>query len=96
MLISLITSFALAFGPSNSTWIGIEPNPLRTFDPTIQQQLRQQKYWQQYLMEYPTWNGRFDEQTGLPYRVWGKGIPFSTNRTEELGNQLLQLTLLAH
>ena len=89
MLISLITSFAFAFAPSSSNLIGIEPNPLRTFNPTIQQQLRHQKYWQQYLMEHPTWNGRFNEHTGLPYRIWGKGIPFSTNGAEELGNEVL-------
>ena len=24
-------------------------------------------------MEHPTWNGRFNEHTGLPYRIWERG-----------------------
>lgn len=89
MLISLIMSTAFALVPSTSTWIGVEPNPIKQFDAGIQQQLRQQQFWQRFQAQHPTWNARFDQRTGVPYRTWGKGITMDTKVPEQIGVQVL-------
>ena len=78
MLLSILTSTVLAFAPSTTTWIGVEPNRLVTFNSVTQDRLRGQRYWTQFISKYPTWKARFDESSGSPYRMWGAGIPFDT------------------
>ena len=89
MLLSVLTSVAFAFAPSHTTWIGVEPNRLVTFNRSTQDRLRNQQYWADFTTVYPTWQARFDENSGKPYRMWGAGIPFNTSSEPELLSQLL-------
>lgn len=91
MLISWITTAALAFAPSNTTWIGVEPNPIRTFNPTTQQSLSQRQLWQGFVATYPSWQARFDERTGTPYRMWGRGIVMDTSSADHIAQGVLTL-----
>jgi len=88
ILLALI-SFSSAFSPNNAPYIGIEPVLRRNLTPHRQQQLRESLAWQSFEMEHPTWQARFDQFTGRPYRAWGAGVPF-TNNEAELENQLRQ------
>ena len=54
-------------------------NRIQYFDSVFQSQLRQQEFWQMFKKENPSWNARFDQQTRLPYRAWGKGISFDVS-----------------
>ena len=74
MLLSVLTSVALAFAPSQTTWIGVEPNRMYEFNRVTQDRLRNQQYWSDFTTAYPTWQARFDEASGKPYRMWGAGI----------------------
>ena len=89
MLISLIISTAFALVPSSSTWIGVEPNAIKYFDAGIQHQFRQQLFWQQFQTQHPTWTARFDQRTGVPHRMWGKGIPVDVGTPEHIGSHVL-------
>ena len=88
MIAVLLSSLAFAFQPSNTSFIGKEPNRLQHFDPGIQHQLRQQESWQAFLKENPTWQARFDQKTFLPYRAWGKGIAFDVSAADTLEAEL--------
>ena len=89
MLLSILTSTVLAFAPSTTTWIGVEPNRLVTFDSATQDRLRTQRYWTRFTSQYPTWKGRFDESSGKPYRMWGSGIPFVTTSESAVLTELV-------
>lgn len=89
MLLSILTSTVLAFAPSTTTWIGVEPNRLVTFNRVTQDRLRTQQYWTRFTSQYPTWKGRFDESSGRPYRMWGSGIPFDTSSESTVLSELM-------
>ena len=89
MLLSVLTSMALAFAPSDTTWIGVEPNRLVTFNRATQDRLRNQQYWTRFTQANPTWQARFDENSGKPYRMWGAGIEFDTTSEPSLYAELL-------
>ena len=89
MLLSILTSTVLAFAPSTTTWIGVEPNRLVKFDSVTQNRLRTQQYWTHFASNYPTWKGRFDESNGKPYRMWGSGIPFDTTSESAVLSELV-------
>ena len=48
MLLSVLTSVALAFAPSQTTWIGVEPNRIVEFNRVTQDRLRNQRYWSRF------------------------------------------------
>ena len=82
MLLSVLTSVALAFAPSQTTWIGVEPNRIVVFEPRYTKPFAQHNVLDPLLPTYPTWKGRFEE-SNKPYRMWGAGIEFNT--TSEVG-----------
>ena len=84
MLLSLLTSLAWSFAPSQTVWIGVEPNRMITFDVGVQQRLQQQGFWMDFQSKYPTWQARFDQHSRKPYRMWGKGIQFDCSSEEAL------------
>ena len=58
MLLSILTSTVLAFAPSTTTWIGVEPNRLVTFNSVTQDRLRQgNDIGAHFISKYPTWKG---------------------------------------
>ena len=88
MIALLLSSLAFAFQPSQTTWIGIEPNRIQYFDATVQHNVRKQSNWQNFLQKNPSWNARFDQRTQLPYRAWGKGIAFDVSSSQALETEL--------
>lgn len=88
MIALLLSSLAFAFQPSNTTWIGKEPNRIQYFDAGIQHQLQQQDFWREFEKQNPSWKARFDQQTRLPYRAWGKGISFDISAPQTLEKEL--------
>lgn len=74
-LILLGLPAAIAFQPTEHTHIGVEPQ--RTYHTHMERQARLKRTpaWQDFSAAVDgTWEVRFDEWTGLPFRAWGAGI----------------------
>ena len=65
MFLPLVTSLAFGFAPSNTVWVGVEPNRLISLSSNRQKTWEQQEYWQNFVNEHPTWSARFDPLTGF-------------------------------
>ncbi len=91
LLLPLLTSLVWGYAPSDSVWIGVEPNRVLHFSPENQYRWSEQANWQSFLQEHPSWNARFDEQTGLPFRMWGQGISVNTTSPSVIQEQVLRL-----
>lgn len=78
-----LTLPAAAFAPTEAGHDNAEPQRIQRFDPTVQRQLRQDPAWQDFLAnEGQGWVIRFDEVTGAPFRMYGKGIDLGPVETE--------------
>ena len=94
MLITLLLGAnALAFGPTDDTYIGIEPVRIMRFHSERQHVLRHGAGWQSFLRgDGAGWNARFDEQAGTVYSAWGPGIEMGAISSEvEAGAAVLSL-----
>ena len=91
MFLPLVTSLAFGFAPSDTVWIGVEPNRVFELRSTQHSTMLQQQYWQDFLLEQPTWDAKFDPLTGLPFRMWGRGIEVDTSSPSGLERDVLSL-----
>ena len=76
-LFFLLLTFG-GFGQSNleTSFDRSEVKPER-WNPTrnhIQQAMREQGKWKDYLLQHPKWFVHFNEATGTPHRAYGPGI----------------------
>ena len=75
LIFSLILNAALAYTPSDSVHIGIEP--VRTYysQRAHQKRMKHHPQWRAFAeAEGLGWDVVFDQETTLPYRAWGPGI----------------------
>ena len=89
MLLSVLTSVALAFAPSQTTWIGVEPNRIMEFNRVTQDRLRNQRYWTSLRLRIQLGRRDLMRESGKPYRMWGAGIEFNTTSEPALYGELL-------
>lgn len=76
VILALTFSPAWAFGPTDDTWIGIEPNRVHQYHEGLQTRLRHGKGWQSFTAGVGEgWLARFDEKTGTALSAWGPPIP---------------------
>ncbi|MEC7984052.1 MAG: hypothetical protein VX278_02740 [Myxococcota bacterium] len=73
---------ALAFQPSDTNWIGIEPTRHYRYHTAVQHRMRQTHSWREFYNTYG-WKVVFDEYTGFPHRAYGSGISLSLSDTKE-------------
>lgn len=91
MFLPLVTSLAFGFAPSDTVWVGVEPNRLINLSSNRQKSWEQQEYWQNFVNDHPTWSARFDPLTGFPLRMWGQGIEVDTSSTSSLKDDVLNV-----
>ncbi|MFK7929022.1 MAG: MYXO-CTERM sorting domain-containing protein [Myxococcota bacterium] len=74
---------ASAFAPSEHGHDNAEPNRIYQFSPLTQVELRSTPEWQDFLAnEGQGWTIRFDEQTGAPLTMYGRGLDVGSIETE--------------
>ncbi len=79
-----VSSNAAAFQPSDSVYIGIEPQRVLRTDVHTQASLQQQRDWARFTRgEGQGWMARFDQATGTPHRMWGPGIDLGPTDTAD-------------
>jgi MYXO-CTERM domain-containing protein len=83
MLILALALPSLAFAPTGDP---VEPGYLQTYTAGIQNRLRHQPNWVEFIAgEGKGWQARFDEQTGTPFRAYGPGIPMGIDQSASAG-----------
>ena len=71
-----LSASAAAFAPTEHVHLGIEPDRIMRYHPQEQVRLLRSPAWKQFVeTEGADWLARFDERTGVPFRMWGAGIP---------------------
>jgi len=78
---SLLFGVALAFQPP-STDQGIEPHRVLQTNPQVQAQLHFAPAFQAWQRDAGPWNAQFDEVTGQPLAMWGRGVPMPPQQGE--------------
>ena len=69
------TADAWAVAPSDAHFIGQEPQRVYPVDAQTQLQHLKSGPWQEFIAtDGQGWKARFDQVTGTPRRMWGKGI----------------------
>ena len=75
-LLLLVGLPAIAIQPAEGIHIGQEPTRIRRFHVERQYALQHGAQWKALVSgDFAGWNARFDEQTGMPWKAWGPGIP---------------------
>ena len=87
----LLQRSVLGFVPDANVYIGIEPQRLMQFDWQNQAFLREGQRWSTFNNDHPSWQARFDQHTGLPFRAWGGGIRMDTSSPENLERSIRSL-----
>lgn len=70
--------------PKDPYQITFIKNPQQKPDVQLQQLMRQQAPWQNFLAQHGQWSVEFDELNGMPRRAYGKSIPTSGANPEEM------------
>jgi MYXO-CTERM domain-containing protein len=92
MWIALCLSPSWAFAPVATEGVSLEPQRLLYQHPEQQGRLLSSPAWRQFTRtDGAGWNARFDEATGTPRWMWGRGIPMPTGSSAELTHRLSSL-----
>jgi uncharacterized protein (TIGR03382 family) len=91
-MISVLLGVAMAFAPTSDDQ-GIEPHRVQYTHPVVQAQLHQSRVFQDWVREAGPWNAQFDEVTGQPLAMWGRGVPLPTGDEGQLVSELEALLL---
>jgi len=89
-MVSLLLGLALAFQPPDSDQ-GIEPHRVHHTHPEVQAQLHQRPAFVGWRQAHGPWFAQFDEVTGQPLAMWGRGVPMPVHDQGELANALAGL-----
>ncbi|MBX2802331.1 MAG: hypothetical protein KTR31_31915 [Myxococcales bacterium] len=86
VLIALSLSPALAFAPQEGTEdINLEPQRIQVSHPEVQAKYLRSERWQRFVeSDGRGWHAKFDEHTGTPRVMWGRGIPMPTHSEQAL------------
>lgn len=80
----LLPSLAFSFQPSDSVWIGSEPDRVMRTHVERQHQLRHGTPWQEFISSKGAgWTAVFDEHTGLAYSAKGPSLWVGDLETNE-------------
>ena len=91
-LIALLPPQAWAFAPNAADGTQLEPQRVQVQHPEVQARfLRSQALEGFRRTDGVGWNARFDEHTGTPRVLWGRGIPMPTASEGELTTALAAL-----
>lgn len=82
VLCALTASSAWAVQPPEGVRPGAEPTRVRTYDEATQDYFARRAAWTTFTDgEGAGWEARFDQVTGTPHRMWGRGIDLGPLKT---------------
>jgi MYXO-CTERM domain-containing protein len=96
-MVSLVCQLSLslsahAFAPTETPGVALEPQRIWWRHDETQGRLLTSPQWRAFQeSDGRGWQARFDEGTGVPRWLWGRGIPMSTSSPQQLADQLVPL-----